>query len=55
MKLCNFFSNLVSIPQLAEDQSKDCVFILSEKDLLVLKSIPNIKSPGNDGLTNEFC
>ena len=54
MKLCNFFSNLVSIPQLAEDQSKDCVFILSEKDLLVLNSMPNNKSPSNSGLTKEF-
>ena len=49
------FLNLVSIPQLTEDQSKDCEFILSEKDLLlVLKSMPNNKSPGNDGLTKEF-
>ena len=49
------FLNLVSIPQLTEDQSRDCEFILSEKDLLlVLKSIPNNKSPGNDGLTKEF-
>ena len=49
------FLNLVSIPQLAEDQSKDCEFILSEKDLLlVLNSMPNNKSPGNDGLTKAF-
>ena len=49
------FLNLVSIPQLTEDQSKDCEFVLSEKDLLlVLKSMPNNKSPGNDGLTKEF-
>ena len=49
------FLNLVSIPQLTEDQSKDCEFILSEKDLLlVLNSMPNNKSPGNDGLTKEF-
>ena len=48
------FLNLVSIPQLTEDQSKDCEFIFSEKDLLVLKSMPNNKSPGNDGLTKEF-
>ena len=49
------FLNLVSIPQLTEDQSKDCEFILSEKDLLlVLNSIPNNKSPGNDDLTKEF-
>ena len=49
------FLNLVSIPQLKDDQSKDFEFILSEKDLLlVLKSMPNNKSPGSDGLTKEF-
>ena len=49
------FLNLGSIPQLTEDQSKDCEFILSEKDLLlVLNSKPNNKSPGKDGLTKEF-
>ena len=49
------FLNLVSIPQLTEDQSRDCGFILSEKDLLlVLKCMLNNKSPGNDGLTKEF-
>ena len=49
------FLNLVSIPQLTDDQSKDCEFILSENDLpLVLKSMPNNKSSGNDGLTKEF-
>ena len=49
------FLNLVSIPELTEDQSKNCEFILSEKDLLlVLKSMPNNKSPSSDGLTEEF-
>ena len=49
------FLNLVSIPQLTEDQSKDCEFILSEKDLLlVLKSMPNNKSLSNNGLAKEF-
>ena len=49
------FLNLVSIPQLTDDQSRDCEFILSEKDLLlVLKSMPNNKSPSNNGLTKEF-
>ena len=49
------FLNLVSIAQLTEDQSRDCEVILSEKDLLlVLTSIPNNKSPGNDDLTKEF-
>ena len=45
------YLNLVSTLQLTED----CEFILSEKDLLlVLNSMPNNKSPGNDGLTKEF-
>ena len=49
------FLDLVSIPQLTEDQSKDCEFILPEKDLLlVLNSMPNDNSPGNDGLTKEL-
>ena len=48
------FFNLVSIPQLTGDQSKDCEFILFEKDLLVLNSMPNNKLPSNDGLTKEF-
>ena len=38
------FLNLLSIPQLTEDQSRDCKVILSEKDLfLVLKCMPNNK------------
>ena len=38
------FLNLLSIPQLTEDQSRNCKFILSEKDLfLVLKCMPNNK------------
>ena len=49
------FLNLVLIPQLRENQSRACEFILSEKDLLlILKSMPNNKWPGNDGLTKEF-
>ena len=56
------FLNVVSIPQLTEYQSRDCKFILSEKDLfLVLKSILNNKSPYEKsssckriGLTKEF-
>ena len=49
------FLSSVSIPQLIEDQSRDCEFILPEKDpLLVLKSMPNNESLVNDGLTKEF-
>ena len=48
------FLNLVSIPPSTEDQSRDCEFILSEKDLLlVLKSMPNNKSTNNDGLAKK--
>ena len=47
IKLCN----LISISQLTEEQSRDCEFILSEKDvLLVSQSMPNNKSPDNGGL-----
>ena len=49
------FSNLASIPQLTDDQSRDGEFILSEKDLLLdLNSMLNNKSPENDGLTKEL-
>ena len=49
------FLILGSIPQLPKDQSKDCEFILSQRDLLlVLNRMPNNKSPCNDGLTKEF-
>ena len=51
------FLNLVFIPQLIEDQSRDFLgeFILSEKDLLFfLKNMPNNKSPTNDHLTKEI-
>ena len=49
------FLNLVLIPQLRENQPRNCEFILSEKDLLlILNSMPNNKWPGNDGLTKEF-
>ena len=30
------FFNAVSIPQLTEDQSRDCEFILSEKDFVLV-------------------
>ena len=48
------FLSLISISQVTEDQSRDSEFILSEKDLLVLKSLPNNKSFSNHGLTKEF-
>ena len=49
------FSNLIFISSLTEDQFTDCEFILSQKYLLlVLKSMLNNKSPGNDGLAKEI-
>ena len=49
------FLNLIPIPQLTEDQSRDCEFMLSEKVLLlVLKSVPNNKSAGNNDLSKAF-
>ena len=49
------FLNSISIPQLTQDQSRDCKLIMSEKDLLlVLKTMPNNKCPSNDSLTKEF-
>ena len=49
------FLNLISFPQLTEEQSRDCEFMLSERDLLlVLKSMASNKSPGNDDLLKEF-
>ena len=50
------FLNLVSIPQLTEDQSKDCEFILSEKDLLlVLNSMPNKKIASQKQKNRKYC
>ena len=49
------FLNLISIPQLTDDQSRDYECILSEKGLLlVLKSILSNNPSSNDGLTKEF-
>ena len=49
------FLNLISIPQLRKDQSRDCEFILSEEDLIFIsKSMTKKKSPENGGLTKEF-
>ena len=50
----NFFSD-ADIPKLSENQVKLCEENLTEKDLYnSLKSMQSDKSPGNDGLTNEF-
>ena len=42
-------------PQLSTKQSLKCEKCITEKELFeALKSMPNDKSPGNDGLTKEF-
>ena len=49
-----FFSD-VDIPKLFRDQAKLYEGNLTKKDLYnSLKSMQSDKSPGNDGLTNEF-
>ena len=50
----SFFS-VVDIPNLSENQVKLCEENLIDKDSCnSLKSMQSNKSPGNDGLTNEF-
>ena len=45
-----------NVPKLSEDRSKLCEEDLIEKDSYdSLKSMQNDISPGNDGLTKEFC
>ena len=42
-------------PQLSTEQSLECEKCITEKELFeTLKSMPNDKSAGNDGLTKEF-
>ena len=51
----NFLNTVSNFPQLSTEQSLECEKNISEKELLeALKSMPNDKSPGNDGLTKEF-
>ena len=52
---CNNFLDTLNIPQISEEQKKDCDLDISIKDLEnSLFSMYNNKSPGNDGLTAEF-
>ena len=45
----------VSIPQLNDEQIRECDDIINENELFqCLKLMPNNKSPGNHGLTKEF-
>ena len=47
--------NSIDLPCLTNEQKDFCEIELGEKDLLnALKSMPNRKTPGNDGLSKEF-
>ena len=49
------YLNTISFAKLAKEKSKTLDCGTTEKELLIaLQSIENNKSPGNDGLTNEF-
>ena len=49
------FLNTISFPKLRKDKSKTLDVGITEKELLTaLRSMENNKTPGNDGLTNEF-
>ena len=51
----NDFLNTLDILKLSTDQIILCDIELTEKDLYhSMKSMKNVKSPGNDGLTKEF-
>ena len=54
--MSNWGLNRVSkFPQLSTEQSLECERYIIENELFeALKSIPNDKSPGNDGLIKEF-
>ena len=45
----------ISIPRLSKEKRDSCEGDITEKELFqALKSMPNNKSPGNDGLSKEF-
>ena len=51
----NAYLGKINISILTEEQSQTCEGPITEPELLnAIKSIPNNKSPGNDGLTNQF-
>ena len=50
-----FLNTVSKFSQLSTEQSLECEKDITEKELFeALKSMPNDKSPGNDGLTKEF-
>ena len=49
------FSENLNLPKLTHEQALECEGIIIETELLkALKSIKNVKSPGNDRITKEF-
>ena len=47
--------NSIDLPCLTKEQKDFCEIELGEKELLnALKSMPNNKTPGNNGLSKEF-
>ena len=51
----NFLNTVSKFPQLSTEQSLECEKDIKEKELFeTLNSMPNDKSPGNDGLTKEL-
>ena len=51
----NFLTALSDFPQLSTEQSQEYEKCITEKELFkALESMPNKKSPGNDGLTKEY-
>ena len=50
------YLNTISFPKLTKEKTKTLDGGITEKELLItLQSMENSKSPGNDGLTREFC
>ena len=51
----NAYLSQINIPILTEEQFQTCEGPITESELLsALKSMPNNKSPGNDGLTKFY-
>ena len=56
MEVARLLLNSIILPSLNSKSFDICESEITEKDLITtLKSIPNGKSPGHDGLTKQFC